>query len=152
MAIRSPPAGTIPPESPRFCVCNLGSDGVGGAVTPETLLLLLISIFIRRHLITSSSDLHFAASISLTDQLKSHVSRVRNQSKRTRRVPDDTSITGGFKTIRGRRSSCRHVDDVSALLSPGLTRLPINVSSSNRPRPSRLSTWGRAASSPDNTR
>lgn len=81
MAIRSPPAGPIPAESPRFCVCNLGSDGVGGAVTPETLLLLLISIFIRRHLITSSSDLHFAASMSLTDQLKSHVSRVRIRGK-----------------------------------------------------------------------
>lgn len=118
-----------PPESPGFCVGNLSSDGVGGAVTR---LLWLITIFKRRNLITSCF------------WRKSHVLRVRNHSKRTRRVPDDTSVTRGFTTIRGSRSSCRHVDDVSAFLCPEPIFLPINASSSNRPRPSRLSTWGRA--------
>lgn len=45
----------------------------------------------------------------------------------------------GFKTRRGRRSSCRHVDDVSALLSPGPTLLSTNERLSNYRRPSCLS-------------
>lgn len=36
---------------------------------------------------------------------------------RTRRVSDVTLIVRAFRTSRGRRSSCRHVDDVSTLLS-----------------------------------
>lgn len=148
MAIRSPPAGPVPPESPRFCVCTLSSDGVGGAVTPETIVI------IENHF-QQKSQVFWLASRCIDFlwqcQLKSHVLRVRNQSDKTRREPDDTSITRGFKTIRGRRS-CRHVDDVSALLSPGLARLSINVSSSNRSRPSRLSTWGKATSSTGGTR
>lgn len=104
-------------------------------------LLLLTATVTSRNLLTRCSDLPFA-SVPLTHQLKSHVSGLRTQSKRTRRAPDNTSTTRERKTIRGRRS-CRHVDDVSALLSPGLTRPPIV----NRPRPSRPSTRGRAASS-----
>ena len=129
-------------------VCNFSSDGVGDAVTPERLLLLLLTLFYKD---TSHHQL-FRLAFCCIDFSSVSPFKSKKSEQRTRRVPDDTSITRWFTTIRGRRSSCRHVDDVSAFLSPGLTLLPTGVSRSNRPRPSRPSTRGRAASSTDNSR
>lgn len=42
---------------------------------------------------------------------------------RTRRVSDVTLIVRAFRTSRGRRSSCRHVDDMSTLFSQRSTPL-----------------------------
>lgn len=63
------PSDLLSPESPTFCVCNLGRGAFGGIVDTLLLIIMIIAGFIKRHL-TTSSDARFAAWMSLTRRRK----------------------------------------------------------------------------------